>query len=74
VLIRYKISVIIVIIGIVLSAYLTLYVMGYGGIMQIRNADSASDITLGVLRIVFCELGLIPLFISSAVVSVINNE
>ncbi len=54
---------ILVILGIILGGYLVLYVGLYGGICQIIdgiNPVIAKDIALGIIRILFCELGAIP--------------
>lgn len=56
-------GIILIILGILLGGYLTLYVGLYGGICQIINGINpmvAKDIALGIIRILFCELGAIP--------------
>ena len=55
------IGIIFIIAGIVLGAYLGIWVMLIGGIIQIVNAVQASpvsgsDIAYGVVKIIFCEL------------------
>ena len=57
-------KVIIMITSIVLGLYVGIWVMLAGGIMQIINGINplnGLDITIGICRIVFCEIaGLIP--------------
>lgn len=51
--------------GVLGGAYLGLYVMLYGGIVQIINGInplSACDIALGILRVLFCEIGIFPVW------------
>ena len=52
-----------IILGIALGGYLTLYVMLYGGICQIIDAINplvAKDIAMGIIKVLFCEIGIIP--------------
>ena len=54
-----------IIIGIGLALYVGIYIMFYGGIVQIINSINPLNsvgIAIGICRIVFCEIaGLIPL-------------
>ena len=49
--------------GVVLGLYLVIGYMFIGGILQIVNASSTGDIAVGILKIIFCELGMIPAYI-----------
>lgn len=54
---------IIVLLGIGLGLYLGIYVLLYGGIMQvINNIDplNKSQLVWGIIRALLCELGIIP--------------
>lgn len=57
----------IMILGTLFVVWLGGYVMLFGGIVQfiesVKNNWEAVGITLGVLRVIFCELALIPLYI-----------
>lgn len=63
-------GVLIIIAGIALGIYLGIYLMLFGGIVQIVNGINpvdAKDIALGVLRVLFCEIGFIPVAIGWSV-------
>ena len=52
-----------IVLGIILGGYLTLYVMLYGGICQIIDAINplvAKDIAMGIIKVLLCEIGIIP--------------
>lgn len=69
-------AIIIVILGIALSIYLGVYLMLFGGIMQIiNNIDpiNAKEIAMGIIKIIFCELGAIPLYICFMICAFLNN-
>lgn len=56
----------IIIIGIIFGLYIGLYYMLYGGIIQIIdgiNPLNAKDIAIGILKVMFSELGVIPAYI-----------
>lgn len=53
---------IIIIVSVIVSLYLGVFVMLYGGIVQIINninPPSASAIAIGILKIIFCELPVV---------------
>ena len=57
------IGILITILGIALGAYISLYLMLYGGICQIINGINplvAKDIAIGIIKIIFCEIGALP--------------
>lgn len=59
-------GIILIILGIILGGYLALYLMLYGGICQVIyaiNPINAKDIALGIIRIIFFEVGIIPGYI-----------
>ena len=59
-------GILLILLGIALGGYLALYLMLYGGICQIidgLNPVMAKDIALGVIRVLFSELGIIPGYI-----------
>ena len=63
-------AIIIVILGIALSIYLGVYLMLFGGIMQIiNNIDpvNAKEIAMGIIKIIFCELGALPMYLGFAI-------
>jgi len=52
--------------GICTGLYLSVYVMFWGGIIGIVNSVEpfqAQELTINILKLFFCELGLIPLVI-----------
>lgn len=59
---KYVIGIFMMVIGIALAVYLSLYIMLYGGIMQAVNAWGVnnSDVVWGIIRAVFFEVGAIP--------------
>ncbi len=68
--------ILIIITGILIGLWLGLYVMLYGGICQIIdgiNPLNAKDIALGVIRILFCEIGFIPFWLGFIVASTIEE-
>ena len=57
------IGVLLIIAGVLGGLYLGLYIMLFGGICQIidgLNPLEAKDIALGIIRVLFCEVGAIP--------------
>lgn len=59
---------IIIALGVILSIYIGGYLMLYGGIIQIIdniNPTNGGGIALGIIRIIFCELGFYIPFIFS---------
>lgn len=61
---------IIVLLGFGLGLYLGIYVLLYGGIMQvINNIDplNKSQLIWGIIRALFCELGIIPVYIGMVI-------
>lgn len=59
-------STIIILLGIGLGLYLGIYVLLYGGIMQvINNIDplNKSQLVWGIIRALLCELGIIPAYL-----------
>ena len=69
-------GIIIVILGIALSIYLGIYLMLFGGIMQIiNNIDpvNAKEIAIGIIKIIFCELGAFPSYICFVIYAFLNN-
>ena len=58
-------GIILILAGLVLAAYLSLYVMLYGGIIQALDGwgvDNA-DVALGIIRAVLFSMGAIPGYI-----------
>lgn len=75
-MIKNVIGIIIVILGIALSIYLGVYLMLFGGIVQIiNNIDpvNAKEIAIGIIKIIFCELGIIPLYICFIIAASLND-
>lgn len=59
-----------IIAGIALGAYLGIYLMLFGGIMQVVNALdplNAKEIAIGAIRILFCEVGMVPVILGSTI-------
>ena len=57
------VGILLIILGIALGTYISLYLMLYGGICQIINGINplvAKDIAIGIIRIIFCEIGALP--------------
>jgi len=55
-------SVLIIVVSIILGIYVGIWLMLAGGIMQIVNSINPLDgmgIAIGVIRIIFCEIGAI---------------
>lgn len=64
--IRNLIGNLIIIASIILGIWLTIWVMLAGGIMQIVDGVQAgigSDVAWGIVKIIFCEIGMIPMWI-----------
>lgn len=64
--IRNLIGNLIIIASIILGIWLTIWAMLAGGIMQIVDGVQAgigSDIAWGIVKIIFCEIGMIPMWI-----------
>lgn len=55
-------NIIFIVVGIIVAIYGIIYVMMYGGIMQIINnwGTDTSLVVWGIIRVVFSELGAIP--------------
>lgn len=65
---------IIILLGIGLGLYLGIYVLLYGGIMQvINNIDplNKSQLVWGIIRALLCELGAIPVYLGIVIGSFI---
>ena len=63
-------SLIILIISIITGFYLGIYMMLYGGIMQIINNINPLDLTsviLGLIRVLLSSMGAIPIMLGMAV-------
>ena len=59
-------GILLITLGIALMLYLVIYVMLYGGIVQIINNINplnGGNIAIGILRIIFCEITIIPGYI-----------
>lgn len=59
------VGMLIIILGILISIYLGVYLMLYGGICQIINninPINAKEIAIGIIKIIFCEFGILPLY------------
>lgn len=64
------VGIVLIILGIALGAYISLYLMLYGGICQIINGINplvAKDIAIGIIRVIFSEIGVIPAYILIAI-------
>lgn len=64
--IRNLIGNLIIIASIILGIWLTVWVMLAGGIVQIVNGVQTglgSDIAWGIIKVIFCEIGIIPTWI-----------
>ena len=64
--IRNMIGNLIIAVSIVLGIWLSVWVMLAGGIMQIVDGVQTgvgSDIAWGIIRVIFCEIGSIPMWI-----------
>lgn len=58
-------GILIIIVSIGLGAYLGLYVMLYGGICQILDSINplvTKNLALGILKVLFCEIAVIPTY------------
>ena len=62
-----------IIVGLIISLYLTIYVMFIGGIKQIINYKNSFDIVFGVLRIVFCEIGFVPFALNLIIAKIVKE-
>ena len=70
------IGLLIILIGVITGIWLGLYVMLYGGIMQIIaniNPIRASGLTMGIIRTIFCEIGVIPAYVGLIVGYTVMN-
>lgn len=59
-------GVLIIVLGIALGVYLGIYLLLFGGICQIINGISplnAKEIAIGIVRVLFSEIGMIPVYI-----------
>ncbi len=59
-------GILLITLGIALMLYLVIYVMLYGGIVQIINNINplnGGNIAIGILRIIFCSAAIIPGYI-----------
>lgn len=60
----------IIVVGVMVGLYIGLYLMLYGGIMQIINGINpvnAKDIAIGILRILFSEIGAFPAYLGVSI-------
>ena len=62
-----------IIFGLIISLYLTIYVMLICGIKQIINYKNIYDIVIGILRIVFCEIGFVPFGLNLIIAKIIKE-
>lgn len=62
-----------IIFGLIISLYLTIYVMLICGIKQIINYKNIYDIVFGLLRIVFCEIGFVPFGLNLIIAKIIKE-
>ncbi len=56
----------IIVVGILVGLYVGLYLMLYGGIIQIINGINPlneKDIALGIIRVLFSEIGVLPAYL-----------
>ena len=56
------IGILLILIGIVLGIYVGIYLLLYGGIVQVinnLNPVNASQIAIGIIRVLLCELGYV---------------
>lgn len=70
------IGLLIMLIGVITGIWLGLYVMLYGGIMQIIaniNPICASGLTMGIIRTIFFEIGVIPAYFGLVVGYTVMN-
>lgn len=71
------IGILIAIVGIALGIYVGVWLMFIGGIVQIVNSINPTNglgIALGIVRIVFCEVGVLIAWLGIAIGSVIGLE
>nr|DAN92111.1 MAG TPA: hypothetical protein [Caudoviricetes sp.] len=71
------IGILIAIVGIALGIYVGVWLMFVGGIVQIVNSINPLNglgIALGIVRIVFCEVGVLIAWLGIAIGSVIGLE
>lgn len=71
------IGILIEIAGIALGIYVGVWLMFVGGIVQIINSINPTNglgIALGIVRIVFCEVGVLIAWLGIAIGSVIGLE
>lgn len=71
------IGILIAIAGIALGIYVGVWLMFVGGIVQIINSINPTNglgIALGIVRIVFCEVGVLIAWLGIAIGSVIGLE
>lgn len=71
------IGILIAIAGIALGIYVGVWLMFIGGIVQIVNSINPTNglgIALGIVRIVFCEVGVLIAWLGIAIGSVIGLE
>lgn len=71
------IGILITIVGIALGIYVGVWLMFVGGIVQIINSINPTNglgIALGIVRIVFCEVGVLIAWLGIAIGSVIGLE
>lgn len=70
-------GVLIIILGIILGIYLGVYLMFYGGICQIIdsiNPVNAKGIALGIVKIIFSEIGGFPIYLGTAIGMALIND
>lgn len=64
---KYILCILIFIISIILTGYIGIYLMLYGGIIQIINCINPIDtagIAIGILKIIFCEIPSVIIYIA----------
>lgn len=74
---RIVLGILIAIAGIILGLYIGIYVLFVGGIMQIVNNIEplhAKEIVIGILKLVFCELGALPAYFGIVIGALIAQD
>lgn len=60
------IGILLIVVGVLGGLYLGVYVMLFGGICQIIDGINplvGKDIAMGILKVLFCEIGAIPAYL-----------
>lgn len=75
--IRNVIGNLVILASVIFGIWLTIWVMLAGGIMQVVNGAQngiASDIAWGLIKAIFCEVGMIPMWIGWVVGELIKID